>query len=256
MPGHRPGYLESVEDERYQRDYELGFFARPEPISSTGIFSGPFVDAKLSREFTEKYEQKFGRSEAERTYNAINRFTFYGYPSGSAETIEKHSQRQKEFGEYMVRRLVEEHVDRFAKSNPEVRPIYELKDRIANVDLQVRKGYKVKLHYSYSGNHLDVKLDNPTQMKAVVKLQMDQSAIGPSKIEDTILQLSYPFTNAIKVSAFYEIEDQATTLVGEKKLTSSLSTTLTAAQNVLVDHDGDDRARRHDLVLLGLSWTE
>jgi hypothetical protein len=254
--GMRPGYLADVKQERELRDVEMVLVPPPARSDADMMLGRPLFDAKLTKEFQNQYETRFGRTEAERNLGASNRFTFFEYPGGKMENIDAHTKRQRQFGEFMMRRLSEHHIDLYAKSNPDVRPIYELKEKIANVDVKVRKGYKVRLHYSYSGNILDAKLENPYEVESKVAFQMGNN-MGPSQVERTIFSLTYPISKITSVSAFHELDwTSSTSLMGARKLTRSLSTTLTATQNGPVDRDQGRASPRQDLVLLGLSWTE
>lgn len=252
--GGRSGYLSNVREERYVKEIEIVIISAPPPPANSQ--SIPLVDAKLSREFETRYEREFGRTDAERNVSMSNRFTFYDYPSGAQEDIISHEERKRQFAEYMLKRLAEHHVDQYFKSHRELRPIYELKDKIANVDVEVKKGYKLKLNYSYSGNYLDVKLDNPYKVATKITYQM-KSGVGPSSIEKTIYSAVYPIDPLSSIGAFYEVDqDQGISLIGSRKLTSSLATTLTLTQNSLVNSDVQTQSQRHNLVLLGFTWTE
>ncbi len=250
--GARPGYLSSVSRERELRDVEIVIVSPPPKENS----ARPFVSQKLTKEFQAQYETRFGRSEVERNYNASNRFTFYEYPGGLVESQQAHAARQRKFGEFMFRRLTEHHVDQYAKSNPDFRPVYELKDKIANVNVQVRKGYKLRFKYSYSGNFLDVRLENPYEVDTKVSFQMG-NGFGASAVERTIFSLAYGYSKLVTLSAFYEIDQEdSTTFLASRKLSQTLSATLTAAHDVPVDRDEWRTSPRQDLILVGLAWTE
>ena len=244
-----------MREERHWKEIEMVIISPP-PADISSSSSRPLVDAKLSREFETRYEREFGRTEAERNINMSNRFSFFEYPGGKQEDILSHEERKRKFAEFMFRRWAEPHVDKYFKSNRDFVPIHELKDRIANVDVEVKKGYKVKLNYSYSGNYLDVKLDNPYKIATKITYQM-KNGVGPSSVEKTIYSASYPIDPLNTIGAFYEVErDSGLSLVGSRKLTSTLSTTVSASQNVVVDPDVENATQRHNLVLLGFTWTE
>lgn len=252
VPGQHPGYLSEVSRERTQKIDEMVLVPPREPE----VIAKPLVDDRLTKEFQSQYRLKFGQTETEVNYNSANRYTFYDYPGGRQETILSHNDRQRDFGEFMMRRLAEHHVDQYAKSNPDIRPVYELKDRISNLDVQVRQGYKVRFKYSYSGNFLEVKLENPYEIGSKVTLQM-QDSVGPSRVEKTIFNLAYPVSKVTTVQLFHELDDGVgSKVVGSRKLTESLSTNITATHNTVVDPDAVQPSQRHDLVLWGFAWTE
>lgn len=255
--GSRPGYLLSVENERNLKEEEFVLVPPPPPVPNANLIMGrPLFDARLSKEFQTKYEEKFGRTDAERIYNTNNQFALFEYPGGKQETIDAHEKNQMKFANYMMRRLTEHHVDQYAKSNPDIRPIYELKDRISNVNVQVRKGYKMRIKYSYSGNYLDVKMENPYDLDTKLSMQMSDG-FGPGHVERTIFSVGYPISKKTSVAAHQEWDQSSgTTLIGTRKLTPTLSTSLSTSVHTPVDRDDPDLKQRHDLVLLGLTWTE
>ena len=256
IAGARPGYLASVAKEREQRDVEMVLISAPPATEEGTLFGRPLVDPKLTREFQTQYEIKFGRTEAERNYNNSNRFAFFEYPGGKQEDLMAHEEQQQQFANYMIRRLTEHHADQYAKSNPDIRPVYELKDRISNINVQVRQGYKLRFKYSYSGNYLDVRLENPYDIATKVSFQMS-SGFGPSNVERTIYSASYPVSKITTISAFQEVDVRtSTSFVGSRKLNKTLAATVTAAYAVPVDRDVWQTTPRQDLFLLGLSWTE
>lgn len=249
--GARPGYLSSVTKEREQREVEI-IILPPPPSDSSTLLARPLVDQRLTREFQTQYELKFGRTDVERNYNLLNRVTVFEYPGGRAESVEAHARRQRQFGEFMIRRLTEHHVDQYAKNNPDVRPLYEMKDRLANVDLKVKQGYKIKFKYSYSGNTLDARLETPYSLGTKVTFVM-----GGGRVERTIYSITYPYSKFVTLSAFHEIDNHASTsFVCSHVLTKTLSATLTASQAVPVERDRWETSPRQDLILIGLSWTE
>lgn len=247
--GQRPGYLDSVEQERRSRQVELTVVSAPsedrDPLRER-IFND-----RLSREFQAQYEQRFGRTQAERQLFTPNRFAEYEYSSILSVSFVEDQENKQRFGEYMMRRLVEYHVDDYAKSNPSVRPVYELKDRIANVDMEVRPNYKFRFRYSYSGNYVDVFFENPLGVDTRLSLMMDPGSFGPTQINESILSLRYPLDRNITVSYHYKLEQGVWSLIGERRLSSSLSATLSGA-TYSEGTDGEDV--RQNLVLLGLSW--
>lgn len=255
--GSRPGYLSSVENERKLKEEEIVLIPTPPPPSGGVLFGRPIFDARLTREFQAQYAVKFGVIEAERNLGSSNQFALFDYPGGKQETIEAHEKNQRKFGEFMFRRLLEHHVDQYAKSNPDIRPIYELKDRIANVNVQVRKDYKLKINYSYSGNYLDFNLENPYDVATKLHFEMG-SGFGPSSVDRTILSLGHSLSKVTSVAAYQEFDrvSTASTLVGVRRLTKVLSSSISASINTLVDRDEPVTSQRHDIYLVGLTWTE
>ncbi|MEO0335228.1 MAG: hypothetical protein AAF202_02470 [Pseudomonadota bacterium] len=139
LVGYHPGYVMDVEYEQTSRTEEFNIFSGP-PKEKKRDLRGVIFDRTLTREFRYRYEQQFGRSEIERNVVNPSRFDEYFYRTSVGVSIEEDSQRKQIFGEYMIKRLTEHHIDQYAKSTPELRRVYELKDRLSKVKVEVRKG--------------------------------------------------------------------------------------------------------------------
>ncbi len=249
-PGERPGYLDSVSEERHSRVVELVVTSPPPAEDSSPLHERIFND-QLSREFQVQYEQRFGHTQAERQLLTPNRFAEYEYSSLLSVSFAEDQENKRRFGDYMMKRLVEYHVDAYAKSNPSVRPVYELKDRVANVDLELRQGFKFRFRYSYSGNYLDIFVENPYQVDTRFSLIMDPDRFGPSRVEDGVLSFRYPLERNLTLSYHYKLQRGVWSLVGERRLSPQWTASLSGS-TYAEGENGEDI--RQNLVLLGLSW--
>lgn len=243
-----PGYLDSVAEERYQVIEEMTLIVKPVSLERP-LSERIFVDS-LSREFKREYEIKFGRTDAERNITAPSRYDEYEYSIGRFATFEEDRENRRVFAEYMLRRLAEHHVDNYAKSTPSIRPVYEFKERIANVNIQVKKGYKLRFKYSYSGNFLDVRLENPYDIETKLSFRMDPTSFGPTEVQETIVNLGYNLGQGVGVQGQYLHEQQTISLVTTKALTPMLSASLTGSTYL----PEADASQKQELVLVGLSW--
>lgn len=262
--GSHPGYVSSVAGERNQRVVELVIVSIPEENMEAPMRDRIF-DERLTREFREKYEERFGRTDAERNIVSPSRYDEYEYSSGVSVTIEEDQRNRREFGEYMVRRLTEHHVDQFARSSPTMRPVYEVKEQISNVDMEVRQGYKVNARYSFSGNFLDVRMENPLKVDTKLTFQMNPAGFGPSEVQETLLTVGYPVQRDIYLATYYAASAGTISLVGTKTLRPGLSFSVQGTKDIPSSSDGsitttpvagrDDTGDKQNLVLLGLTWT-
>ncbi len=249
-PPHHPGYLSSVEDERYQIISEM--VAIPLPPPSSKPLLEIIFDDRLTREFRTKYEDKFGRSQAHRDVIAPNKFDEYQLGNGQSVSLLEDRRQKQRFGEYMFRRLSEHHIDLFMKSKPEMRTVYELKDRISKVNVQVAKSYKLKIDYSFSGNFIDFRLDNPLDLDSRIRMQMNDGGFGPSKPTEIIYSLGWQALSNLSLSTFYHQLDGKMTVVAARSLAPSLVATLTGARYW---GDKPQDKDRQDLLLLGFTVT-
>jgi hypothetical protein len=219
-----PGYLISVEGERYQLSREV--IIMPDTVAERLTLNQRIFTDKLSKDFQSRYEDQFGRSQAEQLDAIPMRFYERELKPGVYVTEEQYIEKQQRFGNYMGKRLLEHHVDNYMRENPEARPILELKEKVSNVSMTVKQGYKVRFKYSFSGNYLDVKLENPYNIEAKVTLE----DMGD---DDAIASLGYPVTKSIKIVADYRDYRDQSTLSATKTLSPKLSTSVSALSNNL-----------------------
>jgi len=200
--GDHYGYLMDVKEERNKRDIEMVLLDPPKP--------GPkplqeiIFNQKLSKEFQQQYEYRFGQSQAEQTLNTVGRSDDYNYYTGRNVTVQQYQTYQQQFAEYMGRRLVEYHVDNWVKNDPDLRPVYEFKDRVSNVSVAVRKGYKVKWKYNFAGPNMEVKVENPYEVDVKMRMEMSGVVSSPSEV---IYTLGYQCTPRVYLTGLYRQED-------------------------------------------------
>lgn len=245
-----PGYLSSVEDERHLRVYDVVILSNPD--SNKKPLSQLIFDGELSQEFQDKYEQSFGRTSVDRNVDAPNRFSEAMHANGVRVTVEKDVKEKRKFGEYMVKRLTEHHLDGYIKTNPSAQPLYEIKQTVTNMSVKVKKGYRLKVNYSFSGNYVDLGLKNPFNIKNKVTLKMKEGTVGPSKIEDAIFNLMVPVSKTVTVETDYGIESKFFRLVGKKSLSPRFVTSISGTSGEVEDVAGEWDNR----VLLGLTWNQ
>lgn len=246
--GTRAGYLFDVQAEKDKRDLEMVLLEKPKPTGPP--IRDVIFNQKLSREFQLQYEYRFGTTAAEQTINSVSRDNFQ--TTGQNLTIKEYREKQRAFGEYMGRRLTEYHVDNWAKSDPDIRPLYEVKDKISNVTVQTKSGYKLKFHYSFAGNSMDLRVDNPYKVETQVRVLMRSGQFSPEKPEETIYSLGYQMTKKVKVTSIYKQEDGVFEIVGTRPLSPRISTSLTGS----FDGRREGPTVQQSLVLVGLSWRD
>ncbi|MCB9027205.1 MAG: hypothetical protein H6625_12860 [Bdellovibrionaceae bacterium] len=259
--GFRDGYTYEVKKERYTRVYEIPLVT--EPQSQHPPLKKMIFVPRLTKEFKERYEQTFGFTDIQRNVSVPNQYAEQEYQPGVWVTPEEDQRRRESFGNYMVKRLTEHHVDEYFKSNPSVRPIYELKEKISHIDLEVKKGYKVYLHYSYSGNYLNLKVDNPYDVQSRITLEMNPEQVGPSEVQEARLFLGYNLSNDVIISTDYTFNDGDLSIIGSRYLGNQIYASLTGIadlreggntkNNTLTGSRPDIEGEKR--ILVGLTWS-
>lgn len=212
------GYVDSTLEERGEQASDLQILVAPAPLHPP--LNEIIFNETLSKEFTEKYEDKFGRTDAERIYNAPNRTTYYNdvWYQGSPQD---YSEDRKKFGDYMLKRLAEYHVDDFMRNNPNGRSLYELKEKVSNVNVKVQS-FQFDMRYEIAGNTADLVVKNPYLKTAKVRLQMNPGALGPGQIDETIVTVGTDVTRTISFETYYSLPLNNVSFVARKVLAPNL----------------------------------
>jgi hypothetical protein len=246
---YRPhsGYISSIAEERTERVSDMVVIQPPKDDGPT-LRERIFND-KLSKEFRERYEEKFGRTEVQRVYNSPNRFTYYDDLYGFRGTDEQVNSERRRFGEFMVRRLAEWHFDNYAKNDPKVRPVWEAKERLSQVRVEVQQ-FRFDIRYTLSGNYADLNVINPWVVSKIT-FNMDPGAFGPTPVQETVLAVSKPLTATVGLDGYYYFNDGVITTVLRKALRPRLGTSLTVS--TFTKDSG--KSVRESVYLAGLNYS-
>ncbi len=241
------GYLPNVQGERDIKYSDLELLP---PLPEAQSLTDRIFNESLSKEFRDKYYEKFGRTEIERIYLAPNRTTYYNDVYGLKGSPQEINDERKKFGDYMIRRLAEVHVDDYLKNDPKARPIYEAKQAISNIQVAVQQ-FRFDLQYGLAGNTFDFIVINPYLATSKVRLEMDEASFGPGPVNETLVTLGNPVTKTIDVEARWATNDGIASLVGRKTLTPALTTSLTLS--TFTKDEGP--STRESLYLAGVGYT-
>lgn len=244
--GAHHGYVSDVANEKSKKDIELVLLEQPRdpPSKSKTVL----VNDKLSREFKTQYEYRFGQTQAEQVINSPGQFDEYSYYTDKNITLKQYRRYQQNFAEYMTRRLSEYHIDNWAKNDPSIKPMYQFKDKISNLDMQVKKGYKVKWKYNFSGPSMDLELDNPYEIDSKVRVDMSGILSSPKEV---IYSLGYQVNPRVHAAFLHKTADGIYQVVASRQLNKVLSASVTASK----DTRKEGTNVQQDLFLLGLSWS-
>lgn len=248
----RQGYVSSIN--RLAEQQEAGDEIAMSPVNPDANklpLSQRIFNPALSKEFSESYKRTFGRTEAEQNYNMPSSFTTRDDTSGVITLAEDQNQKQRDFGLYMGRRTMEYHFDNWAKTDPRAKPAYEFKERISQAKLEVSPGYRVDGKYSIGGNTFELNLINP-YVRSNVVVQMNPGAVGPTTPQETIFKIGKSVSPTVDVDWQYKAMVEAMTLVGTKRLSPALSTSLTGT--FFLSDPETDPLQKGNLILAGLTW--
>jgi hypothetical protein len=226
------GYINSVQDESENDGEVADVVLVPKPVEPNAVsLSDLIFDLKLKKEFTDRYREKFGYTEAERNLGLPLIYVESGVAQGRSVESELARGERRAFAEYMFRRLAEHHMDMYFRSDPKLKSVWELKERISNVEVRMSENFSLQTIYSFSGNFLTVNANNP-YVNVRLRYEMNPSSFGPSAMQETIATLARGF-GSYYFETHYRIRDGILTLVGEKTLADNMKTTLTGSADYL-----------------------
>lgn len=169
-------YTQDIRSERESQYVEV-FLSLNIPKNSN--FNDRIFTQDLSRDFKTQYRERFQTPRDRPEITQQEMYTAYN------SRVVLDSDKRKEFAEYMIKRLTEFHVDNYVKQDPTMRPIYDAKEKLQNVEVRMGQQTKVNLKYSLAGNMLDVIVESPYMDEAKVTLLMDPRAFGPTNPNNT-----------------------------------------------------------------------
>lgn len=218
------GYVASTANERNVEYKDIQLIEPPAPTGPN--LRERIFNEKLVKEFRDRYEEKFGRTEVDRVYNSPNRFTFYDDLFGFKGTPQEEDREKQRYGDFVIRRLMEYHIDNIAQNDPKLRPAWEAKERIKEFKVEVAQ-FRFDMQYSIAGNTFDMRVVNPYFPLCRLRLQMDPGRFGPAPIDETTISLGRNVTEKIFFEGHYATTDGVVTAIQRRQLTTNIHGTLT-----------------------------
>ena len=192
------GYIEDVAQERSEHFIEIYLLATPNPADRN--LQAEIFNAKLSKEFRDRYQEKFGQMDTDSIIYQPTKFSMMDENRGAVENIELENEKRQAFAEYMTKRLSEYHVDNYFKSQPNMRAVYEAKERLQNIKVQVNKDVRLNAQYSLAGNILDVVFENPW-LDSKLSLEMNPASFGPSNVQESRVWLAKKLSKHTRINS-------------------------------------------------------
>ncbi|PWU12844.1 MAG: hypothetical protein C5B49_15600 [Bdellovibrio sp.] len=218
-PSNLPfGYISDIESER-EDQYSDVLLSPPEVKMNLDLRSRIFT-GQLIKEFRTRYQEKFGYVDTDGMAFAADRLTGGAEGGGAMQDMQAQNEERRKYAEYVVKRLGEWHFDQYMKSDPSMRPVYEAKEKLSHVQLEVAQETKVQAKYSISDNSVEVEVANPNTSAKVRSDSEDRWLMIGRKLGQTLnLLTSYAISDGL---AAVELRRQHSAA-----LSSSLKTTTT-----------------------------
>ncbi len=200
--GTSSDYISDVAAEKAEKFAEVFLFIPPHKEKSLQ----ELIFNPLSKEFKEKYLEKFGDVDTEGFIYRPGNFSVFDQNYGPTVGTETDIQKRREFAEYMTKRLTEYHVDNYLKTEPKMAPLLEVKQKIQNVKVEVSKNIRLNIQYNFAGNTLDLIADNPWCESKLI-LEMDPHAFGPTSPREMRFWLSKSLNHQLLLSSQVALTD-------------------------------------------------
>jgi len=240
------GYEDDVSGEMSTVPKEMVLMQKPDFLNKPELKNVIF-NKELSDEFVFRYQQQFGYTEQEQNYYLIESQGYYNSPTGIAAT-QQDAQRQA-FAQYMMKRLAEYHTDNIMKNDPDFRPIYDLKQKVSNVKVDVGPQSKLDITYSFVGNFANITYATPWGTTKA-NINMDPGSFVPGTPNEELLLFTRAITPTIRYETSYAFVAQTYRFMIEKRLLANLTTNI--SETVSLDSNVID-VDKAELTLLGLN---
>ncbi|MCC6277503.1 MAG: hypothetical protein IT289_06285 [Oligoflexia bacterium] len=237
-------YLSDVNAEFPAIEKDMELIERPARLDDPTLHDLVF-NPELSAEFAFRYKQEFGKTEAEENYFLVNRLGYYQSPTSLMSTQE--DARRRDFANYMLKRLAEYHTENILKHDPKFKHVYELKQRISNLNVNVGPQTRLQMQYSFVGNFLDASFENPWA-PTFVSVRMDPSAVAPTAPNEIDAYVRRSVTRSIFGEAGFKFYEKAIRIILSKMLRPDFSVSLTQKVNA---QGYSDLPEKETLTLLG-----
>jgi len=217
--GFVPGYLDNVDDEVPSEPQEMILMEKPSFLNKPSIHDQIF-NSTLSNEFLWKYQQTFGKTEAEQNYYLTSQQGYYNSPTGLTAT--QQDDQRRAFAEYMMKRLAEFHTENIMKTDPQFKKVYEVKQAVSNFEIKAGPQTKLDLTYSFVGNFATGTFINPVA-NLYASINMSPSAYIPGQPQEVSVIARRSLTTRITAETGYTLYDKAAHFLVTRAFTPTIS---------------------------------
>lgn len=243
-----PGYLSDVSEERGDPSHEFVIMPLTDPADKVKLIDKIFTE-KLKLDLIKQYRETFGYTEYEQINNTSSRFTdAQSADSNRLTSTDDFLAKQNQFGNYMMKKMAEYHVDNYMKSNHDLKAVYETKQKLSNIEYKTSNGSKLKMRYDLASNTATFSLEKPEE-RFHKSIDVKLTSTAPN----TIARASYDITKVLRIESNYGIEQEISTLILSRRLAPNLMVSMTAQS---LQKDIDALTPQQNRLLLGMSWND
>lgn len=248
--GPHSGYVSDVKMERAIKYRDLEFHFPPERPTEEISLRDQIFDRKLRREFQEEYDRRFGPSHLDPYAGVALAGQSAASATGGFDRQNQLSDRRREFGEFMVRRLIEYHFDHYLREDPKARPILIMKEKLSQTEIGIRH-WKLNLSYALSNRTLTVNVVNPWDDHFKLKWEYGNLGWLTDSDRDTSLRVGYEFLGSRELELRYAFAKSFVQALGRVPIGRSWVGTISMSTDVVVLSDEE----RDVLLAAGASYS-
>jgi hypothetical protein len=212
----RYGYVSSMDEESELSEDKA--ISMPElPADAGPILRDRIFNAQLTKEFKQRYEEQFGRTAAEQQVNFYsNPYVAYRNEQGVQISAADQDAAQRSYGNYMIAKMLEYHLDNWAKKDESTRGLYNIKEKLSKFNAEVAPGISFQVNYSISEGSLDSEFKNPW-LHTRWRFLLAQN--------ENYFQFDRQITLSYRLESYVALRDATLKFVGRKGLSRNIGFT-------------------------------
>lgn len=244
-----PGYVDNVSKEKSDIYRDVNFYIEP-PQGYKKSYMDDIFNAQLTGEIRNRYYDKYGQVIDRMHYHRVQNNMVDRNEAQLSKSVEEEQEDLQGFGEYIVKRVSEFHVENLFKNDPKLRPVWEAKEKISKVEVKVGPNYQLKLNYSFVGNFLSTKVENPF-CDARFVLEMDPKAMGPTAPQESSYFIGKSIGSKHYAEAYTKTENGQSGLRLSRAIKAQMSASIMAG----VDSKNQEESPKQSFGEVGFSWS-
>lgn len=198
----------------------------PSPLENEAPLKELIFNQELSAEFRRNYEIEFGSyTGAVETSPQYSPYGWFDASRGGWLSLRENALKEERYVNFMVRRLLEYHSDKYAKSKPQIRNAYELQEKMNNYALNVAPDVTFKSMYALSSNKLEGQLKG-VLFEVKASIEMEAVNFGPSTVKEFRMVMDQWITPMTLLHFSYTAYDGIGMLIWRKMFTPYRSISL------------------------------
>lgn len=250
---------ESAEHKKH--NFDKGLILLKE-INNKPTLSEKIFNQQVRVGLHEKYQEYFGHTRSEELLFGQNRVDDYReYAPGVWVSTGEDERRKNLYSKFVLRKVAEFHLDNWAKNNKYARPAYKAKEKLKNIEVELRPKYSLRMRYSLTGNFLDINLENPYKVHTKLRMVFSEN-FGDFSNPELFFKATKEFRSHWSVLSDYEFTKGRFSLTLNRKFRKNLTAFVSGSTGFdedswiysLQDYNPEDSNKVDKRILVGFKW--